>query len=77
MDDLGAVQRRHDFQVAPKGIDLSIKNIGRQRVEMERRLVAVEQRYRAQFIALEMMRSSMNQTSNYLTQQLAQLSNLR
>jgi len=60
-----------------KGIDSSIKDIGRQRVEMERRLVAVEQRYRAQFIALDKMMSSMNQTSNYLTQQLAQLSNLR
>lgn len=60
-----------------KGIDSSIKDIGRQRVEMERRLVAVEQRYRAQFIALDKMMSSMNQTSTYLTQQLAQLSNLR
>ena len=60
-----------------KGIDSSIKDIGRQRVEMERRLVAVEQRYRAQFIALDKMMSSMNQTSNYLTQQLAQLGNLR
>jgi len=59
-----------------KGIDSSIKDIGRQRVEMERRLVAVEQRYRAQFIALDKMMSSMNQTSTYLTQQLAQLSNL-
>jgi flagellar hook-associated protein 2 len=59
-----------------KGIDSSIKDIGRQRIEMERRLAAVEKRYRAQFIALDKMLSSMNQTSNYLTQQLAQLSNL-
>lgn len=53
-----------------KGIDSSIKDIGKRRVEMERRLVAVEQRYRAQFVALDKMMSSMNQTSTYLTQQL-------
>lgn len=56
-----------------KGIDSSIKDIGTRRTEMERRLVAIEQRYRAQFVALDKMLSSMNQTSTYLTQQLSKL----
>jgi len=34
----------------------------------------MEKRYRAQFVALDAMLSSMQSTSNYLTQQLAALS---
>lgn len=56
-----------------KGIDSSIKDIGTRRTEMERRLVDIEKRYRAQFVALDKMLSSMNQTSAYLTQQLNKL----
>lgn len=56
-----------------KGIDSSIKDIGKRRIEMERRLQATEQRYRAQFTSLDMMLNGMNQTSNYLTQQLNKL----
>lgn len=55
------------------GINSSIKDIGKRRTEMETRLMAVEKRYRAQFVALDTMLSSMNQTSTYLTQQLAKL----
>jgi len=55
------------------GINSSIKDIGKRRTDMETRLVAVEKRYRAQFVALDTMLSSMNQTSTYLTQQLANL----
>ncbi len=59
-----------------EGIGRSITDIGKQRDALENRLVDIEKRYRAQFSALDVMLSSMNQTSTYLTQQLAQLSNL-
>lgn len=55
------------------GIDASIKNIAGRRDVLSRRLVDVEARYRAQFSALDVMIGKMNQTSNYLTQQLANL----
>jgi len=58
------------------GINNSIKDIGSRRASIETRLVGIERRYRAQFSALDMMLSSMNQTSNYLTQQLAQIAKL-
>lgn len=59
-----------------KGIDASIKDLGNSREQMTARLAATEARYRAQFSALDTMISSMNSTSSYLTQQLAQLSKL-
>ena len=59
-----------------EGIGRSISDIGNQRTALEDRLSGIEKRYRAQFSALDVMLSSMNQTSTYLTQQLAQLSNL-
>jgi flagellar hook-associated protein 2 len=55
------------------GIDASIKEIGRQRETLAVRLQAVEKRYRAQFTALDSLVASMNQTSQYLSQQLANL----
>jgi flagellar hook-associated protein 2 len=58
------------------GINSSIKDIGKSREAMNTRLAAVEKRYRAQFTALDSMISSMNQTSAYLSQQLAQISNM-
>ncbi|OGT02484.1 MAG: hypothetical protein A2143_10335 [Gallionellales bacterium RBG_16_57_15] len=66
----GALASRTD------GIGKTIADINKQRSAMETRLLDVEKRYRAQFNALDAMLSSMNQTSNYLTQQLAQISNL-
>ena len=59
-----------------EGVGKTITEIGKQRTAMETRLVGIEKRYRAQFTALDIMLSNMNQTSNYLTQQLAQISNL-
>lgn len=56
-----------------QGIDASIKDIAGRRATLERRMVAIEARLRAQFVALDTMISSMNQTSAYLTQQLANL----
>jgi flagellar hook-associated protein 2 len=55
------------------GINASIKDIGARRSSVERRLVTVEARYRAQFTALDVMISRMQSTSSYLTQQLANL----
>lgn len=55
------------------GINRSIKDIQHQRDVMNTRLAATEARYRAQFTALDTLISSMTQTSNYLTQQLANL----
>jgi flagellar hook-associated protein 2 len=40
---------------------------------MVKRLESVEKRYRARFVALDTMMGRMQQTSNYLTQQLANL----
>jgi len=56
------------------GISASIKSIADQRSRFESRLEGIEKRYRAQFVALDTALSSMQNTQNYLTQQLATLS---
>ena len=58
------------------GLNSSIKNIAKQRDTLEARLGNLEARYRKQFSALDTMLGSMNQTSTYLTQQLASLQNM-
>ncbi len=58
------------------GIERSIKDIGSRREIIERRLEQIEKRYKAQFNALDQVVASMQQTSQYLTQQLANLSSL-
>ena len=63
----GALQTRTD------GINNSIKDLTRQSDTISRRLVDVEKRYRTQFTALDVLMSNMQQTSNFLTQQLANL----
>jgi flagellar hook-associated protein 2 len=55
------------------GINNTIKDIGKRRSDLETRLIGVEARYRAQFTALDAMLTSMNNTSTFLTQQLAKL----
>jgi flagellar hook-associated protein 2 len=57
-------------------LNSSIKQIGKQQDALNLRLAATEKRYRAQFTALDSMLTSMGNTSTYLTQQLAQISNL-
>lgn len=57
-----------------EGLNLSIKDIDRQRETLELRLEAIEKRYRAQYTALDQIVASMQQTSSYLSQQLAALS---
>lgn len=56
------------------GLSVSIKSVASQRERFESRLEGIEKRYRAQFVALDAMMTSMQSTSNYLTQQLATLS---
>lgn len=56
-----------------EGIDRSVEDIGRQREVLNKRLVDIEKRYRTQFNALDRLVASMQQTSTYLTQQLANL----
>jgi flagellar hook-associated protein 2 len=55
------------------GINASIKDLGKRADALNLRLVSIEKRYRAQFTALDTLVASMNQTSTYLTQQLANL----
>jgi flagellar hook-associated protein 2 len=55
------------------GINASITDIGKQRDEWNIKLTAIEARYRAEFTALDMLMGSMTTTSNFLTQQLANL----
>ena len=58
------------------GINSSIKALGTSRTEMSKRLTQIEARYRKEFGALDSIISKMNSTSAFLTQQLAQISNL-
>jgi flagellar hook-associated protein 2 len=58
-----------------EGIGRSIQDLDRQREAMDRRLADTEQRYRDQFTTLDTLLSNLRATSNYLTQQLAALSN--
>jgi flagellar hook-associated protein 2 len=53
------------------GVGVSIKAIGKQRTLLTSRLYDVEARYRAQFTALDRIISGLNNTSSFLTQQLA------
>ena len=55
------------------GITASVKTLTKQREAMGLRLAAIEQRYRAQFTALDTLMGRMTATSSYLTQQLANL----
>lgn len=67
LDSKGALAGRTD------GINRSIEDVADRRAVLERRLTTIEQRYRKQFSALDALIGSMTQTSNYLTQQLANL----
>lgn len=79
----GAVKSAADGMLGPSGpisnetagINRSIQDIGSQRTKIQNRLVSVQQRYQAQFNALDTLMSSMTQTSTFLTQQLGNLPN--
>lgn len=55
------------------GINASINSISNQRTVLNRRLVDVEKRYRAQFTSLDLVMGQLTRTSSFLTQQLASL----
>lgn len=55
------------------GINVSIKDIGKQREALGSRLEIVEKRFRAQFTALDSTIAGMKRTSEFLTQQLSNL----
>ena len=55
------------------GVNRTIKDIGKQRDILTSRLIDTEARYRAQFTALDSIISGLNNTSTFLTQQLAAL----
>lgn len=67
LDTNGVVDSRVD------GLNASIKDIGKRREALELRMTQIEARYRAQFTALDTAIASMNKTSTFLTQQLANL----
>ncbi|MCF8150240.1 MAG: flagellar filament capping protein FliD [Burkholderiaceae bacterium] len=67
LDSSGLIASRTD------GITASIKDIGQRRDALSVRLLSIESRYRAQYSALDSLIAGMNQTSQYLTQQLANL----
>lgn len=58
------------------GINASLKRLSEDRESISNRLVDIEKRYRAQFTSLDLLISSMTTTTNFLTQQLANLSSL-
>lgn len=58
---------------ATERLNNNIKDIDTRRETLTRRLTAIEARYRAQYTALDTLVANMNQTSSYLTQQLANL----
>jgi flagellar hook-associated protein 2 len=55
------------------GINRTIAGIGKQRDRLSQHLVDVEARYRKQYSALDTLVAGFQQTSQYLTQQLANL----
>jgi flagellar hook-associated protein 2 len=63
----GLIESRTD------GISSSIKDLQKRAESFQNRLTQIERRYRAQFTALDTLVASMNKTSAYLSQQLANL----
>ncbi len=55
------------------GLNLSIKDFDDQRDRLDLRMTAIEKRYRQQYASLDTIVASMQQTSSYLSQQLASL----
>lgn len=60
---------------ATKGLNKSLDLLGKQYTAMSERVDATVARYKAQFTKLDVMMSSMNKTSSYLTQQFEALNN--
>lgn len=56
-----------------EGLNASIKSLGKQSESIQQRLIQIEARYRKQFTTLDTLIANMNKTSNFLSQQLANL----
>jgi len=67
LDDDGTLDDRS------AGLEARTDGIEDQRVALDRRMAQVEERYRAQFTALDVLVSKMTSTSNFLAQQLGNL----
>jgi flagellar hook-associated protein 2 len=61
------------FAIRQESLDRQLSDIGDQRSQLALRLEKVEARYRAQFSALDILVAQLNQTSDFLTQQLETL----
>ena len=61
------------FTTVTDGVQGRIEGITTQREELSRRLATIEERTRAQFIALELAVAALRTTSDFLTQQLDNL----
>ncbi len=61
------------FEAKTEGFNLSIETLEEQSERLELRMEAIEARYRAQYSRLDTLVASMNTTSSFLSQQLAQL----
>lgn len=69
----GLVGTTGNIAAATESTNRMIKALSDRQEALSLRLVQIETRYRKQFTALDTLVSSMNKTSNYLTQQLANL----
>ena len=61
------------FDGRSAGLETRTSGIEDQRLALDRRMAQVEERYRAQFTALDVLVSKMTSTSNFLAQQLGNL----
>lgn len=59
------------------GIGKTITDIGNRRSAIQNRLIGVEARYRAQYMALDKALTSMNTTQSYLAQQITAIQNTK
>lgn len=65
-----------ELDVRTKRLNQKSLDIQKEQAALDARMVKVEARYRAQFIALDSMLAKMSSTSSYLSQQLSQIANI-
>jgi flagellar hook-associated protein 2 len=65
-----------ELDIRTKRLNQKSVEIQKQQAALEARMLKVEQRYRAQFTALDSMLTRMTSTSNYLSQQLSNIANI-
>ena len=69
----GVIGEEGSLVLRSEGLDNQLKRVSRDREALDRRMLTVEERYRKQFIALDGLLGKLNNTSQYLSQQLAGL----